>query len=184
MTARGTADDKLIVELDYAREFAAAITIADGIELENLRAGEDPPDIVADCRGVRLTIELVELIDMKTFKKAQRLQANGQPGAAWMEQQWSFERYTNAVRRLVVAKDEMYRRSSNLFDILLIYTDEPWLAPSDMQRWNADLRPLRVTQFQAVYAMGSYVPGLGHYPLDLIAGRTVSELVEERRNSK
>ncbi|MDP2800556.1 MAG: hypothetical protein Q8O26_01605 [Phreatobacter sp.] len=183
MTARLTQTEKAAVEWIFAEIFCEALAAMEALTIKSLDAGPDPPDFFVNCEGEALSVELVELIDLKTFRNAQDLSAKD-PAKAWLDQQWSEERYVAAIRKLVNQKGDRYRSQRQSFDVLLIYTDEPWLAPNDLDLWNRNIGELPIAQFKGVYVMGSYVPGAARYPLHRIAGSSVKELVAARRAGK
>lgn len=180
MTAHLNQTEKAAVEWCFAELFCEALAAMEGLTIKSMVAGPDPPDFLVNCEGESLSVELVELIDFKTFRNAQKLRAKD-PAKAWLCQQWSEEKYVAAIRRLVQQKEGLYLRKEKIFDMLLIYTDEPWLAPNDMDLWNHNIGDLAITQFGSIYVMGSYVPGAAYYPLHRIAGLSVKDLMVTRR---
>ena len=180
MTAHLTQNEKAAVERCFAEIFCEALTVMESLTVKSVVAGADPPDFLLDCEGELLSLEMVELIDFEAFRRSQRLREKD-PAKAWLGQQWNAEKYASAIRSLVKKKEDRYRRQKRSFDVLLIYTDEPWLASNDMDLWNHKIGELPIVQFGGLYVMGSYVPCTECYPLHRIAGASVKELILARR---
>lgn len=182
--ARKTAGDKRIVEQQTAAEWALSVRAEFGVEVVDLvLCDADPPDFCGEWQGRRRTVELVELVDGRLLRRRVRERKGGGLPVAntFSEAQWDYGRFTREINRLLDQKQARYATGSQAFDLVVVYSDEPWLRASAVREW------LRLTTIQArpafenAHLLLTYDPSeSAHWPLFNLYG----ELGSDRRDSQ
>ena len=160
-----------IVEEDIAREFAKSLLHTENISLTDVISNsDDPPDCFGIVDGKKIGIELVELVDGKALAKAKKGFSPHKSSGQFHETQWSRDRFLKKLYALIDYKHDKYKAKNQVFDCLLIYTDEPWLNAHDVEIWLAETTVKSRASFKSVYLLMAYHPLQEHWPIFNIYG--------------
>jgi len=168
---RGYADffdwpEKRQKELGLLEVFAEAFRSGGGIiSAEHLtEPGLDPPDGEALSQaGVRIGIELVELVDQGLIERQKRDPHRTQ----WRD--WTGKELRETLSALVGRKDSTRQATSLLHNLseywTVIHTDEPALTPGSVARHVAGFRVGPCRLVTRCFLLMSYSPAIKGYPL-------------------
>ena len=160
-----------VVEEDIAQEFAKSLVYTENVSLKDVISNpEDPPDCFGMLNGRRIGIDLVELVDGDALAKAKKGASPYESCGQFHETQWSRDRFLTKLNGVIDRKHIKYKAKDQMFDCLLIYTDEPWLNAHDVQAWLAETTAIARTSFKSVYLLMSYHPLQEHWHLFNIYG--------------
>lgn len=160
-----------IVEEAIAQEFANSLVYTENVSLKDVISNpEDPPDCFGILNGRRICIELEELVDGEALAKAKKGASPYKSCGQFHETQWSRDRFLTKLNGVIDRKHLKYKAKNQVFDCLLIYTDEPRLNTHDVQAWLAETTVKARTSFKSVYLLMSYHPLQEHWPLFNIYG--------------
>jgi hypothetical protein len=116
-----------------------------------------------DIDGVRISIELTELVDGQLLHQIRKAKANGQrlsayEGEGFVRSQWDKSRFLQALNECIAKKNVNYQNNGNKINILVIHTDEPWLSPRQIEEYlpQCEFKPPRT--IEKAYLLLSYVP--------------------------
>lgn len=171
-----TNKTKKLVELSVAFEFSKSLQHEFSILLENITNNEtDPPDCLAEVNGRKVQIELVELIDRNAIEIAKQTGKTAHNDAKqFSKTQWNSDRFIEEVNKVMDRKEEKYKATGKKFEILLMYTAEPWLSPNDAKHWISQQAFEARTSFESAFLLMDYDPSYSqnHWPLFKIYGKT------------
>ena len=171
-----TNKTKKLVELSIACEFSKSLQYEFSILLENITNCEaDPPDCLAEVNGRRIKIELVELIDESAIGIARKTGLTAHNDAKqFLATQWNSDRLIEEVNKTIDAKDKKYKSADKKFEILVIYTAEPWLSPNDVKRWISEQKFEARISFENVFLLMEHDPNYcqSHWPLFKLYGES------------
>lgn len=172
--ARETSEDKQIVELATAREWAESAGAKYGIVVSGIVSNSNSnvaPDCFAQLNGGQIGIELTELVDPELLRcvaaerKSDRV-FSAYHGIGFQQAQWDQTRFCHALNEILAKKDKKYEGQSFRADVLIVHTDEPWLSPHDVERWLAQNTFEHRPSLKTVYFLMTYVPGYSlHWPV-------------------
>jgi hypothetical protein len=165
-----------IVELSILGDWQTAVAESLGWHVSDLKINpSDPPDAFATIEGRRVSIELTELVDgrllsgLRRASRASGIRMTSSEGDAFIRSQWTQERFRHELRQRIEAKQKRYDKRDIVIDVLVIFTDEPWLSRLQVAEWLKDWLPMATPNLKAVHLLMGYEPG---YP----AGYPVFEL--------
>lgn len=166
------AADRRFVELNTAIEWRRSIAAEFGFEVGIPEHNpDDPPDCHVIVGGERLGVELMQLIDQEHMRRASKGETP-YDGQLFSDMLWTKERFGAKLNQMVRQKGTKYDACGQLIDVLLIYTSERWLYPSEVQEWLADIDVAQYSSIRNVFLLFEYEPGGGvqHWPVFLIYG--------------
>ncbi|MCF1707219.1 DUF3052 domain-containing protein [Tabrizicola sp. J26] len=166
--------DKQIVELSTISEWLRSMKSEFGKDFGRAEINpNDPPDFFVSTADIRLSVELVQLIDQKAKKRAEKGESQ-YSGQLFSDTQWSKERFRTKLDELIRLKGEKYQDRSVKVDVLLIYTAEPWLTSQMAQDWLSGLDIGTHPCIRSAYLLFEYDPASGkrHWPFFRIYGST------------
>ena len=166
------SDDKRIVEELTFNEWRKSVRAEFGVDVNPSQPNpNDPPDFFASCGGKHISIELVQLVEQAHKRRATKGE-NPSFGKLFQETQWSKERLISKLNTLISMKGEKYRRRGLEIDVLLVHTDEPWLAPSDANGWLSNVSIEPHPNIKTVSLFFFYEPnrGVDHWPVLTVYG--------------
>ncbi|NRB20460.1 MAG: hypothetical protein HRU33_23745 [Rhodobacteraceae bacterium] len=164
-----TEQDKRIIEASVLAEWVRSasselsLNITDAALLQN-----DPPDAKATVNGLHKTIELTELVDGDFIADVKRSRNKGKHRSAFSVRdfsrvQWDRERFFTELNNLISKKDKKYSAQEVPIDILIVYSDEPWLTPEEVSIWMQPNKKPRLTSIGTVHVLLTYSPGYREY---------------------
>lgn len=169
-----TNKTKKLVELSVAFEFSKSLQHEFSILLENITNNEtDPPDCLAEVDGRKIQIELVELIDRNAIEIAKKTGGTAHNDATqFSNTQWNSHRFIEEVNKVIDRKVKKYRAADKKFEILLIYTAEPWLPANSVAAWLSHLTFEERDSFENVFLLMDYDPSYNqnNWPIFKIYG--------------
>lgn len=166
---RVDSSNKGFVDRATMEDVASAFQTEFGVLIDNIREGQDPPDIIARVNGREASIELVEFLkESVREKEAKRLPIS------FEERLWKREPVIEKLNYLLDKKHALYARRSDGFiaDALLIHSCELWLDAAEVEAWleGVEFRP-RDTIRSAYFAL-EHLPNYPkpHWPLFKLYG--------------
>lgn len=169
MFAAQNQQDRTLMEVSTAEEWALAAKNRFGLHVTNIRACKtDPPDCYADFDSRSISIELAELVDGKRLgKSVAAIDAGQDPphhhGQDFLKAQWSKDRFFKELSDLINKKAAKYEKNNSVFDVLLVHTDEPWLNPQQVTDWLTQKTVEPRSVFRSAYLLMTYAPDYAHH---------------------
>ncbi|MDO9223879.1 MAG: hypothetical protein Q7U20_09245 [Caulobacter sp.] len=168
--ARNDAADKAIVERGTVRAWAESMSGEFGLQVDDLRAGGDPPDFNGRCDGQLISIELVQLVDADD-RAPKRAQIKGKAEPPFDQRLWTPEKFRTRISATLDAKQAKYERKPAVFDVLIVHHEHGWLNAKHARDWLAagsfEPRP----HLRNAHLLLSYEPGWAkHRPLFRLYG--------------
>ncbi|MET0544916.1 MAG: hypothetical protein ABWZ40_01270 [Caulobacterales bacterium] len=173
--ARGTPEEKAIVERHTAGEWALSMRAEYGVNIEKIRSADvDPPDCFATFGDRTISIELAELVNGRVLDSISRSRRGRKVSSAvsFDELQWTPERFHSRLGGLLDKKQLRYAaRKLAIIDAFVIFTDELWLSPDQAEKWLA-LETVVPRDFcRSAFLLMSYRPGdKQHWPVFKLFG--------------
>lgn len=174
---RRNRHDKEFIEADAAEEWALAAKAEFGLHVTNISSCKpDPPDCHAIFEGRNISIELTELVDNHLrYENVKANEAGKEPphyqGQAFLDAQWSKDRFFKEISDLIDKKTANYEAGNQVFDVLIVYTDEPWLSPQQVRTWltETNIEPRRA--FHSAYLLMTHEhANADHWPIFRLFG--------------
>lgn len=168
--ARKTAAEKEIVEKGTASEWVIAVAAEFGLQVRHLRKPPtDPPDLLGEVAGQSVSIELVELVDGGLLRDLARARKATAPELSGRERfdrtQWNEHRLLSELEKLLDQKQRRYAKREPL-DYLIIHSAEPWLQPTQVQKWLEGKAVKPRPAFSSAYLLLWYDPSYRpHWPV-------------------
>jgi hypothetical protein len=120
-------------ELVAVQMFAEALG---GNRLDKICLNEsEPPDCLARLDGREVGVEVTRLVSPQKLAQRRAASNRGDPVHVYQDFYWPEERFRSEVEKLIGSKAEKYTKLKRVFDLLLIVTTQPWLAPKDVAAW-------------------------------------------------
>lgn len=169
------AEEKAIVEASTVAEWCRSIAIVFGVDVgEPERNLTDPPDCFVDINGNRLSVELVQMVEGEHKKRATKGESP-YSGNLFLDMQWTKERLAAKLNEIIEAKGRNYARRSIHIDVLVIYTDEPWLNVDEAFCWLQSICLSPHPNVARVFLLFSYTPGSAgmHWPVTQLYGESL-----------
>ncbi len=181
--ASNTDVERAVVEESVCREWVQAMRLKWAVNLDLAGPSEsDPPDYYVFSNGTKKSVELTELKDglfEKKFSLAKmKLESySAYGGEGFSETQWDQNRFENEIKNRISKKDMKYTAKGYYFDVLLIYSGEQWLLPTDVLNWLERIAIDSPNAFASVYFLLKYSPGFSneHWPIFHLAGKKIGQ---------
>lgn len=175
--ARTSSADKPIIDVEIAEEWAKAMKLEWGTEITEIKSwAPNPPDCVATCDGKPLSIELVEFIDGSRVAKNAAAKKIGIAypthchGPDFINSIWTKDRFVTKLIDLIDAKNGKYAKRDVSVDAIVIHTDEPFLARSQVEDWLAGCKFEAHSQLRSAFLLMTYDPAIKRWPIFLLFG--------------
>ncbi|TRD20760.1 hypothetical protein FEV53_09030 [Palleronia caenipelagi] len=126
---------KAWVELKVCRDWCDAgfeRSVAEKIKL--ISPEHDPPDVMALIAGRSISIEVVQLVNSGHKSMAAEGEAHSR-GDLFKKMQWSKERFHEEMGAVISKKVKKYSDDEKSFDVLLMFSVEPWLYSHQVEQW-------------------------------------------------
>lgn len=164
-------EERKIVERTVVEEWANAMHYLHGEQITDIAsAKDDPPDCTAFWNGRPVTVELTELVDGDLLAISDRARKQGTRQTAYDvlfdQAQWTEDRFINLINKRIDDKDRRYGSKDLRFDILIIYSGEPWLMPGDVKKWISPTTFSARDSFRTAFLTLDYDPSCpDHWPV-------------------
>jgi hypothetical protein len=166
---RVDSSNKGFVDRGTVEDAASAFATEFGLRLENIREGQDPPDILACIEDRDVSIELVEFL-----KESVREKEVKKLPVSFDEKLWTREAVIEKLNYLLDKKQAVYARRSDGFvaDALLIHSCELWLDAGDVEQWLEGVVFEPRKTIRAAYFVMEHLPNdpKPHWPLFRLYG--------------
>jgi hypothetical protein len=122
---------------------------------------QDPPDCLVESDGVRIGVEVTELVDQAFLEAVVIATRAGATIYDWAS--WDRDKFVAQLRSRISAKARPSVVFGGPFDeyVLLIHTAEPGLAVPDVQEWLRELAPIPAGVITRGFLLFDYRPGEG-----------------------
>lgn len=162
----GNQRPKAEIEMDVASEWRRSALTRFGLNFDRvLHNPNDPPDIFAEIGGLRKSVELTELVDGALIDQLSReSQATGRRvtshhGAHFWAALWDETKFRRRIDEILDTKNRKYALRNLHIDYLVIYTDEAFLSPPQVETWLASGRFVPRSHLGDAHLLLNYVPG-------------------------
>jgi hypothetical protein len=173
--ARGYADFFLYAADRDLEEWGISTALAESLHAQGAsffssvssrKRPNDPPDCEAlDGCGLRLAIEVTELVDGATIESAKRARAEGRR-TPWAD--WSRQGFLTQLNARLTAKDAVAPRLKGgpypAGFVVVIHTDEPRLNRMVVAEYLADAQLTRLSHVSRAFLLLSYDPSIQRCP--------------------
>ncbi|HDY7535883.1 TPA: hypothetical protein RQJ67_004514 [Vibrio vulnificus] len=152
------APNKTTKELLVTQYLFQMLEVDTNEHLVNMFLAQDPPDVaVVTSSGKKVGVEVTELVNEKAIDydiKGERLK--------YLKEilSWNADSITKKLQHIITTKAQKCKKLPEEFDelILLIFTDEPRLNVSIIEKFIKDAKFSDIEAFQSVYILTSYDP--------------------------
>ena len=131
--------NKQAKERVWAKDFAKSLLAKLGREITKIESNpDDPPDCFAEESGKMIGIEVTELVKGEILNRIAQNRYGKKdysPSELFTDEQWTHEDFIQRVQESIDKKVDRAIRTSKIFDVLLIYTDEDDLYPERLKKW-------------------------------------------------
>lgn len=166
--ARSNAQDKIVVERATVFEWARSLGALERGQVDSIVAGPDNefPDFTARLDGKAIVIELTELLHSPGILK-RAVKGN----LDFDSLQWTEAHFRERVSERLNSKVDKLSQRRQSADVLILHTDEPWLAPQMIEQWLEREAFGRRDEIANAYLLTTYVPGYAeHWPMFSLYG--------------
>lgn len=157
---------EMAVAVDWSQALAARYTCQ--IEMPRTNP-DDPPDICIQINGKDVGVELVQLIERGHKERSLRGES-AYHGRLIMDMLWDRDRFAAKLENIIRDKGDKYAKRKLRFDVLLIFTDEPYLSACQVEGWLAEIAIPPHLTFERIFLMLDERAGKIHCPVFLLSG--------------
>jgi plasmid stabilization system protein ParE len=166
LVAKKTPNDLRAIELQMANRWVKAVGENFNLDICNIKSNpNDPPECLGTRNGEEIGIELTELVDGAMLDRIREEYENTGfvQNSNYNETQWSFDRFQKKLNEILKKKDKKYSRNKVSIDVLIIYSDEPWLLPPMAAEWLNSTNLYRCESINSAYLLLEHNPDYDQY---------------------